>query len=670
METVESSIATKDVKAESKDLRARILSGSFILLTGSGLVSALNFAYNISVARFLGPIGFGHASAVYTLLILISAITLSFQIVTAKVVAKQPLRTEQSAAYSAFHRSAWAAGVIVALLLVLTERAITSYLNLPSTVLVVLLSVGVAFYVPLGTRRGYLQGVCGFRRLAVNLILEAFCRLLGSLVMILMGFGVTGVIAANAAAVGIAYYFAIPSLEISRGADFAIPNAFREALQAIVFFVGQVIINNCDIVLVKHFFAATPAGLYAAVALVGRVIFAFSWAVINTMFPIVAGTRSRERRDHGVLRTSLLMVFGICTLFALVLGFSPSAVWATLFGPQFMMVGKNGLPHLLGLYAIATGLYSLCVVMIAYEMSYKIANTGWLQLAFSAVLIGGIYSYHSSLQEVIWVQIILMTFLLGIVAVPFVVNAMAGFREGEETPGAIPIWKLRQVSEDEVMAEFLKSDFNNPDFEEYRETLSTLVNNPDLSNPVENAKRRALLFIRHASLWRVLPEGTEWFEVSLRPSDFERIRVFPRAHWRKLAKGDFAISEVVREIASGKCRNVVAKEFLTKILDIRSWLEQDVDAGAVLLIGMGETGPFTVLDGNHRLAASLLASSEAAKRFRVYCGLSPRMGQCCWYNTNISTLFRYAAKLLRQFVRDPVVELERLLQNSEACKTP
>jgi hypothetical protein len=40
---------------ESKTLEARVLSGSFVLLTGSGLVTAINFAYNIAVARFLGP---------------------------------------------------------------------------------------------------------------------------------------------------------------------------------------------------------------------------------------------------------------------------------------------------------------------------------------------------------------------------------------------------------------------------------------------------------------------------------------------------------------------------------------------------------------------------------------------------------------------------------------
>src|SRR5579863_10175176 len=92
---------------ESKTLQARVLAGSFVLLSASGLATAINFAYNIAVARFLGPTAFGHATAVYTLLILISAVTLSFQIVSAKVVAQQSSLEGKSTAYRGFHRSAW-----------------------------------------------------------------------------------------------------------------------------------------------------------------------------------------------------------------------------------------------------------------------------------------------------------------------------------------------------------------------------------------------------------------------------------------------------------------------------------------------------------------------------------------------------------------------------------
>ena len=84
-------------KQESKTLQARILSGSFVLLLGSGLAAAINFAYNVAVARFLGPTAFGHATAVYTLLTIMSAVTLSFQIVPAKVVAQQSTPEGKSA---------------------------------------------------------------------------------------------------------------------------------------------------------------------------------------------------------------------------------------------------------------------------------------------------------------------------------------------------------------------------------------------------------------------------------------------------------------------------------------------------------------------------------------------------------------------------------------------
>ncbi len=67
---------------------AKILNGSIILLIGSVFVSLANFGYNIGVARMLGPSDFSHAAAAVTILMLISAITLAFQLVCTKLMAK------------------------------------------------------------------------------------------------------------------------------------------------------------------------------------------------------------------------------------------------------------------------------------------------------------------------------------------------------------------------------------------------------------------------------------------------------------------------------------------------------------------------------------------------------------------------------------------------------
>jgi len=651
-----------NLKTESKTLQSRVLSGSFVLLAGSVLVSCINFVYNVAVARFLGPVGFGHATAVYTVLILMSAVTLSFQIVAAKLVAQQASLEAKDAAYGPFHRSAWAAGIVIGIALVLFRGVVSDYLRLPSHFLVVLLGVGVAFYVPLGSRRGYLQGTCGFHRLALNLVLEAVVRLFGSFLMVLCGFGVTGVVAANAAGVAIAYLFAVPRMPHAAPYRVRIPNAFREALQAIIFFAGQVVINNCDIVLVKHFFAPDPAGFYAVVALVGRVVFAFSWAVVNTMFPIVAGTRSEERKGHRLLGLSLLLVFACGGSLTLLLHLLPTGLWTGLFGSEFNSAGPYSFSYLLTLYAATTTIYSLSVVIIAYEMSYKIANTSWAQLAFSGILIVSIYLFHSSLEQVIRVQLVLMLFLLIAVAVPFLLTAF-GSEDEEAAAMAGELRRIRWVSEDEVIAEFLKTDFECPEFANYQESMNGLVSTPDLSDPEENSLRRALFSLRHGTLWGALPKDTEWYEVNVRPSDLSRIRAFPRAQWRKLARGDFAINKVVRCIAEGNRTSDPA--FLAKIDSLRSAsFKPDGNAGAVLLIGLNASGPFTILDGNHRMVAAMLNSPDSLRNFRFYCGLSPRMVECCWYETNLATLSRYAANLLRHMVHDPEDELARLLQSS------
>ncbi len=648
------------VTQKTKTLQARIVAGSFVLLSGSSLTTAINLAYNIVVARFIGPKGFGQATVVYTILTLISAVTLSFQIVSAKVVARQRSPEEGAGAYRSLHRGAWAVGILIALLLLVFQRSIASYLNLPNPVLVALLASGAAFYVPLGSRRGYIQGTYGFRRLATNLVVEGVVRLGGSFLLILLGLGVEGVIAANAAAVAVAYFAIAPKLVGRVPSPLRFSHAFRETSQAMVFFSGQVLINNCDIVLVKHFFAANEAGLYAAVAMVGRVIFAFSSAVVNSMFPLVAGTRDEERKDLRVIATSLLLVLGTGSVLALGLSIAPAGLWTYLFGAGFEIVGKYNLPYLLALYAITTIVYSLSVVLITFEMSYKIANTSWVQLAFSGAVIAGIVHFHSSLREVILVQLILMTILFAFVAFPFIVDLLNNPKELREAGPLRSVRLIRRVSEDEVIAEFLKGDFHAPAFKDYQASFREVVSRPDLDNPEENAKRRALLFIRHLALWKEIPTETEWYEVEIKQSDVSQIRVFPRAQWRKLARGNFSITKVAEGMRTRQ--HLVDTPFLSKIADIGDQLLlEDPGLSAVILIGLSDNEPLTVLDGNHRLAAAMLASPNRLEKLRFLCGLSPHMSECCWYNTNLATLFRYARNMLALARRNPADELARLL---------
>ena len=254
-----------------------------------------------------------------------------------------------------------------------------------------------------------------------------------------------------------------------------------------------------------------------------------------------------------------------------------------------------------------------------------------------------------------------MVILFVVVAIPFLFNLLVSAQDTEVTKISQPIRLIRRVSEDEVIAGFLKSDFQSSAFRDYQERLRDVVNDPDLDDAAENAKRRALLFIRHLSLWKQIPVATEWYEIEIKETDLGQVRVFPRAQWRKLAHGNFSINEVAECVRTRK--HLVDLSFLLKIVSIGNQLSlEDPGFSAVILIGLNERERLTIIDGNHRLVAAMLSTPNAVKKLRFLCGLSPRMTECCWYETNLATLFRYGLNKLAGAIRNPEAELAQLMQ--------
>ena len=647
-------------QTQAKTMRHKLLGGSLTLLAGSGLVGVTNLVYNVVTARMLGPTGFAHATAVYTLLMLASAITLSFQVVCAKYVASHETPDDKAAIFASLHLRAWIAGIGIGLLLFLFNRALMAYLNLPDQVLIPLLALGTAFYIPLGVRRGYIQGVHAFRSLAINFMLEGVVRLGGAYLLMRLGLGVKGAVLASVIAVIASYFLAKPSPGWKATGSHSIPIASAEGLQAIVFFSGQVVINNFDIVLVKHFFAPDQAGIYAAVSLVGRLVNMCAWSVVNTMFPVSAAARQSDREARPVLFMSLGLVFLILSVLILGLWAIPSFLWRTLFGSHFELGNYGGLAALLILYAVTTGIYSLSSVMITYEMSRKIANTSWAQLAFSGAVVLGICVFHQTLRQVVFVQLVLMVILLVMVALPLLRREIA---PPEDVRSYSRLSVLRSLREHEVIAEFLRSEFHHPEFEEYRQEFEHLVSKPDLDSHRENGLRRALLFLRRGAMWRELPDDTQWFEVELARSDLARIRFFPRAQWRRVAEGSFYLTDMI-ECLRLKWKESPDDEFFRKLDRIANSVQDSFVNPTVLLIGVDDRSPLTILDGNHRMAAAMLAQPAAdLERFQFICGLSPAMTRCCWYRTNVNTLSRYLTNLLRHIFYDPESDIGRFLES-------
>jgi len=649
------------------ELRVRVLSGGATMLLSSVFVGGMNLIYNFAVAHKLGAGNFGHASVVYTLLMLLSSVTLTFQLVCSKFVARSDSYAEKVAIYRLLHRRSWVTAVCVGVLLMLGSSIITNYLNLPSTALIRILAIGIVFYIPLGVRRGFMQGSYNFPPLALNFALEVLVKLIGAVVLISAGYGVEGVVGAITASVVVAYFVAMPRKHAGRADQPTLRAGVGEGVQAGSFFAGQVVINNLDILLVKHFFDATQAGVYAVVALVGRIVYMLSWSIVSSMFPFSAGVKSDEKSGRAVLSTALIMVVLIASGFTLGAWLAPPALWRVLLGAGFPVEGRQFYSSLVILYAVTTAIYSLGVVLMAYEISRKIGNVSWLQLGFSGAIILGIYMFHSSLQAVIVVQLVLMSALLVLVSMPFLRTPASSELAGSMVAVAGPLKKIRRVEENEAIADFLKSEFYQPEFRRYREAFTELVNHPDLGNERDNSLRRALLFHRRGRLWRELPPDTEWWEVEVTPESLLRTRVFPRNQWLRYGAPNFLLLETAERIRS----RILAHSrdpFILKLRSLSIEMAQKEEYSSVILITIDEHTPLTIVEGNHRMTAAALVSPESLHaRFRFICGFSPRMSECCWYQTDVSTLWHYAKNTATYYLWDRRKMLSQIAEAENAA---
>jgi hypothetical protein len=225
---------------------------------------------------------------------------------------------------------------------------------------------------------------------------------------------------------------------------------------------------------------------------------------------------------------------------------------------------------------------------------------------------------------------------------------------------------LREVSEAEVISEFLRAEFFHPEYDRDRDSFEHVVYEPDLQQPGENALRRALLFRRRGHLWRELPPDTIWCELQLNPEEADLVNVFPRAQWRSPAHGNFAASNVAQQIRLDMLSEKPSA-LAVKIKSLTALLQLQASKSTVLLIGLDELRPLTLLEGNHRFIAGMMLPRELMlERLRLVCGFSPRMEECCWYKTNLPTLSHYLKNRIKYFW-DREADVYRLLMESNGA---
>jgi O-antigen/teichoic acid export membrane protein len=415
---------------------SKLASASLLLMISMTVVNAGNYVYNLILGRWLGPAMFADLSLIVTLLLVVTFITVPLQMTTARYTAIH-IADGDLAALAQVRRfmAQMAVGFGLAFTLLFTAGAPLwqKFFHTASMWPFAIFGLALPFSLLQGVERGVLQGQTRFGILAVTYQVEMWTRLLIGVGLVALGLSVNGAvlgISLSFVATWLSARLAVQKLPQAQPLDKVTRSAVLAfAFPVLVSQLGQILINNSDVLLVRRFHEASTAGQYAALALIGRIVFFATWSVVTTMFPIVAQRQKKGEPHRHLLWVSLGIVAGISAPIILAALIFPEFIVTILFGQQYL-----GVAHLLWLYALATSLYALANVVINYRLSLGMGRETRFAVVAGVTQVLGIILFHRTLAQVVWVQVVVMAALFILL---LAYNFISHQRETEKLPEVV-----------------------------------------------------------------------------------------------------------------------------------------------------------------------------------------------------------------------------------------
>jgi len=403
-----------------------LIRDGIILFTATMIGNFAAYLFHFGMGRFLGPAEYGVLGAILSLLYLLLVPFNVIQTTISKFVAKFKAQNEENKIKYLFYkalRRLLIVGIIGLIIFLILSPWISEFLKINKKN-IMMLSIIVPFVLLLPINRGVLQGFQKFKALGVNLIIEALTKLAIGFLLVLMGFGLRG------AVIGIILSYIIPFLsslillrkEYSKKEEnIEEKTIYKYSIPVLITLLSLTAFYSIDVMLVKHYFDEISAGQYAAMAILGRIVFFASLAISMVMFPKVAEMDAQKKPNAHILKKALALVAivstGITTTYFLI----PNIVVQLLFGKEYLIITNYIAP-----FALLMSFFSLTYLLALYNLSVNRTSFIYILLSFNIIEITSIVLFHNTLKQVLtFLGITMGLMFITILAYTLIKNARA-----------------------------------------------------------------------------------------------------------------------------------------------------------------------------------------------------------------------------------------------------
>jgi len=394
-------------------LRARvgtIGAGTWWFVALTQAANVVNYASNLVFSRQLGTVGFGELTSLLALaLILAVPLGAAQTIVAERVAIAHAAGDDERVRFLARHAlgHVLTLGTVVGVVYIASIPLIIEVLDIRQPGPVIALAPFVVLNFVATVASGVLQGTERFFALGWLIFTAAASRLALGLPWAAAGGGAGGAIGGQA--LGLLVVLLVVGWRFRewwapRGTRAAALGVRRRldirALAASGAFIGFALLSNLDLVLSRLFLNRDPAGVYAALSTIGKLVTFLPIAIAVLMVPRAVRAYA-DSVDEG--RSVLRKAVGIALASSLLVGLpaivAPGTLVDVMFGAGYEGARDGVLPMVLAGAGLAI-LYVICTYSVA------IRDRRWLLLLAIGVVVqvGAIALFNGSPTDIAWAQ--------------------------------------------------------------------------------------------------------------------------------------------------------------------------------------------------------------------------------------------------------------------------
>jgi len=183
--------------------------------------------------------------------------------------------------------------------------------------------------------------------------------------------------------------------------------AITFAVPTLLVTLGMTSIYSTDMILVRHYFSALDAGVYASLAVMGKIVF-YATSVLGAVFyPVLSERHAKGENTSAIIRIGLFAVTVISSGITLLYFLFPNFIIKMLFGSSYL----GGAPYL-GIFGIFLVLYSIGNMFTTTFLATGKTKMWIVPVVCALLQIIGISVFHQSILTVIYIDIAISVLLV------------------------------------------------------------------------------------------------------------------------------------------------------------------------------------------------------------------------------------------------------------------